>query len=83
MHRETLGNLDRSPFAENCKRIVLAMKGLEGPNTQHKAERLMAATGHLLEDVMDTFHQPGVDEEVADKIVQHPVVLQTTLEEIS
>ena len=43
----------------------------------------MAASVLLFDDVMDTFHQLGVDEEVADKIVQHPAVLQTTLEEIS
>ena len=64
--------------AEKRIRIVLALEAHEGPNAQEKAERLMTATVHLLEDVMDTFYQPGVDEEVADKIVQHPVVLQTT-----
>ena len=29
--------------------------GHEGPNAQEKAECLMAATVHLLEDVMDTY----------------------------
>ena len=42
--------LGRSPATEKHKRIVLTMEGLEGPNTQDKAERFMAATGHHLED---------------------------------
>ena len=47
-------NLGRSRSAEKHMRIVLMMKGLEGPNTQDKAERFMVATGHYLEDVMAT-----------------------------
>ena len=62
MHRETLENLGRSPATEKHKRIVLAMLGLEGLNTQDKAKRFMAATGHHLEDVMATYHPPGVAE---------------------
>ena len=31
---------------------------------------------------MATCHQPGIAEEVAGKIVQHPVGLQTTLEQL-
>ena len=42
------------PSAEKYMRIVLAMEAREGPNTQDKAERLMAATGHLFEDMMAT-----------------------------
>ena len=61
---------------------MLAMEGLEGPNTQDKAERFMAETGHHLVDVMDTYHPPGVAGKAAGKIIQHPVGLPTTLEEI-
>ena len=43
MLRETLENLCCSPLAENCMRVVLAMEAREGPNTQDKAEHLMAA----------------------------------------
>ena len=50
MLRETLENLGRSPATEKHKRIVLMMEGLEGPNTQDQAGRLMAETGHHLED---------------------------------
>ena len=49
--------------AEKRIRIVLVLEAHEGPNAQEKAEFLMAATVHLLEDLMDTFRQPGVDEE--------------------
>ena len=59
-NRETLEKLDRSLETEKHKLIVLSM---EGPRAQEKAECLMVATVHLLEDVMDTFHQPGVNEE--------------------
>ena len=40
-------------------RVVCAVEDRERPNAQDKAERLMAATGHL-EDVVATRHQPGV-----------------------
>ena len=45
-----------------------------GPNTQDKAERFMAATGHHLEDVMATCHTFGIVGEAARKVVQHPLV---------
>ena len=77
-----LKNLGRSPATEKLKRNVLTMEGLEGPNTQDKAERFMAATGHHLEDLMATYHPLGIAGEVAGKIVQHPVGLPTTLQEI-
>ena len=67
MLRETLENLGRSPSAEKHMRIVLAMEAREGPNTRDKAERLMAATGHLFEDMMATYHPPGIAGEVAGK----------------
>ena len=37
--RETLENLGRSLATEKHKRSGLTMEGLEGPNTQDKAER--------------------------------------------
>ena len=52
-----------------------------GPNTQDKAERFTAATGHHLEDVMATCHTLGIAGEAASKIVQHPLVLLTALGE--
>merc|ERR1712136_553714 len=67
MLRETLENLGRSPSAEKHMRIVLAMEAREGPNTRDKAERLMAATGHLFEDMMATYHPPGIAGKVAGK----------------
>ena len=60
MFREALGNLGRSPSAEKRMRIVLALEAREGPSAQDKAERLTAATGHHLEDVMATCHPPGI-----------------------
>ena len=76
-----LKNLGRSPATGN-KRTVLTMEGLEGPSTQDKAERFMTATGHHPEDVVATCHPPGIAGEVAGKIVQHPVGLPTTLEDM-
>ena len=60
-------NLGRSRSAEKHMRIVLMMKGLEGPNTQDKAERFMVATGHYLEDVMATCPPPCIAGEVGGK----------------
>ena len=40
--------------------MALAMIAREGPTIQDKGECLMAATGHFLEDMTATFHQPGV-----------------------
>ena len=48
--RETLENLGRSRSTEKYIRLMLTMEGFEGPNTQDKAERFMAWTGHHLED---------------------------------
>ena len=62
-------------------RVVLAMEGLEGPNTQDRAGRLKAATGHLFEEMMATYHSLGIAGKVAGKIIQHPVGFPTTLEE--
>ena len=67
---------------KNSCTLVLAVEAREGPNTQDKAGRFMAATGHHFEDVMANCHPLGIAEEVAGKIVQHPVSLPTALEEI-
>ena len=45
--------------------FVLAMEAREGPNTQDRAEHLTAATGHTFEDVMTTYHPPGIAGQVA------------------
>ena len=66
-HPETLENLGRSPATEKHKRTVLTMEGLDGPNPQDKAERLMAATGHHLEDMIADRHPLFVAGEVAGK----------------
>jgi len=78
MFGETLENLGRSPSAEKHVHIVLAMEPLESPNTQDTAERLMADTGNLFEDMMATwyFWKGGW------QIIQYPVGLPTALEEI-
>ena len=48
MHRRILENLRRTLSAEKYIRLMLTMEGLEGLNTQDKAERFMAWTGlHL------------------------------------
>ena len=67
LHRETLENLGRSPSAEKHMRMVLAMEGLEGPNTQGEAERFMAVIGHHLEEMMATYHSLGIAGKVAGK----------------
>ena len=67
LHREALENLGCSPSAGKHVRMVLAMEGLEGPNTQGKAERFMAETGHHLEEMMATYHPPGIAGKVAGK----------------
>ena len=48
-------------------RMVLALECLEGPNTQDKAERFMATTGHHLEEKMATYHSLGIAGKVAGK----------------
>ena len=45
--QRTLKNLGRSPSAERRVHIGVGCKAREGPNTQERAERFMAATGHL------------------------------------
>ena len=65
MQRETLGDTRRSPFAKKYSivlavspsvethiSIVLALERRDGPNTQDQAGRLMAETGHHLEDMI-------------------------------
>ena len=58
--REPLEKLCCSPLTEICMRIVLTTEAREGLNTQDKAERLMAETGRLFEEMVATFHPPGV-----------------------
>ena len=82
MFGDTLENLGRSPSAEKHWRSVLAMEAREGPNDQNKTVRLRSATGRLFEDVMATYHQPGIAGEACGKSSQHPVDLPTALEEI-
>ena len=48
------------PSAEKHMCLVLALQARQGPNTQDKAERLMATTGHLFEEMMATYHSLGV-----------------------
>ena len=76
MHRETLENLDRCPETKKHKDVVLTMVGLEGPNTQDKAKRFMAATGHIA-----TCHPAGVAGKAAGKFIQYPAGLPSALEE--
>ena len=64
--------------AEKSMCFELSLEAREGQNAQDKAERLMAATGHLLEDKMATCHPPGIAGEAAET-----VCLPTALEEIS
>ena len=61
--------------------LVLALRARQGPNTQDRAGRLKAATGHLFEHVTASYHPPGVAGKAAGKIIQHPVGHPTTLEE--
>ena len=56
---------DCSPSAEKHMLMVLAMDTREGPDPEDKAEFLMAATGHLLEDLMATYHPHGIPDVVA------------------
>ena len=71
MHRETLKIFVALFRQRKYIRLMLTMEGLEGPNTQDKAERFMAWTGHQLEDVIATCHLSGIAGYVAGKIVQH------------
>ena len=44
--------------------MVLAMDTREGPDPEDKAEFLMAATVHLLEVLMASYHPPGIPDVV-------------------
>ena len=59
--------------------LVLALEAGHCPNTQDQAGRLMAATGHLFEDVTASYHPPGVAGKAAGKIIQHPVGLPSSV----
>ena len=45
--------------------ILWSLEASENLNTQDEGDRLTTATGNLFEDMMTTYHPPGVDEEVA------------------
>ena len=45
----------RSPLTEKHLHMALATEAREGPTIQDKGECLMAATGHLFEDMTATF----------------------------
>ena len=79
--RQALGNLCRSPSVEKHVRIVLAMEGLEGPNTQDKAERFMVVPRQLFEDTNATYHPLGI---LDRRLANHPapVGFPAALEEI-
>ena len=72
------GDADHSPSAEKHIRLMLTIEGLEGPNTQDKAERCMAWTGHL------DLHQSSVRYcwRRGWQNSPTPVRLQTALEEL-
>ena len=55
--RESLENLGRSRSSEKHVRLVLAMEVREGQNAEDKADRLMAAIVHHLEDVIALLRQ--------------------------
>jgi len=65
MLKETLENLAKSPMA-HVMQVVLAMEGRE-KGAHEKAERIIAATKHLFEDVWATFHPAGLPRETAGK----------------
>ena len=50
---------------ENLAALLQQKNTGGGPNTQDRAEHLTAETGHHLEDVTATCHQPGVVAQVA------------------
>ena len=57
MHRESLENLGRTRFSEKHVRLVFAKEARESQYDEFKAERLMAAIGHHLEDVIALLRQ--------------------------
>ena len=46
---------------------MLATEAREGPNAQDKAERFMAETDLLFEEMMATYHKLGISGKVAGK----------------
>ena len=56
-----------SPFAVEHASIPFAFEARERPSTQDKAGRPVAAIGHCHEDMMATYHPPGIAEEVDGK----------------
>ena len=70
--RRTLGraselNISAAHLRQKNVHIVLAKEAREGPNAEDKAERLMAATGNHLEDMMADRHPLGIAGDVAGK----------------
>ena len=63
--------LGRSHSAEKHMCLVLALQARQGPNTQDQAERLMATTGHLFEEMMATYHSLGIAGKVAGNHPTH------------
>ena len=53
-----------SPFAVEHASIPFAFEAREHPSTQDNAGRPVAAIGHNHEDMMATYHPPGIAEEV-------------------
>ena len=62
-----LDKFGRSPSAVTHGRMVFAMEAREGPNTSRKAERLIATTGQLFEEMMATYHPLDIASKVAGK----------------
>jgi len=67
MLKETLENLGRSAMAQSRVRVVLGMELREGPDVKAKAERLIAETKSLFQDISATFHPAGLPGEVPGK----------------
>ena len=55
---------------------VLAVEAREGPSNQDRAGRLVAATGHLLQDMTATYHPYGIAGEVACTQWAFPTALE-------
>ena len=60
MLRETLENLYRSPFGREIHALCWPWRPARDRTIQVKAERLMATTGQLFEELMATFHTLGM-----------------------
>ena len=65
LHRETL-NILTVLFRQRNTSVLCCNGGPRGSDTQDKAERLMAATGHHTEVMMATSRQPNVADRVHD-----------------